>query len=843
MEVGSCIKRLFVLPVSILFLLTLSSPLSASQSATKSFTLNIRSTVVSTAIESVDVTKIDGYTRVQISGLSNFALPGQPLLPMKTVRFLLPYGKDINDVQLSWSKRNVIYGSYYVEPAQQPIPLSFKGIVKPTAPDAAIYNSTDPFPGKQYEIVSVGNMRGFKIAVINLFPVEYIPATGQLAYYEDLTINLILGPTNDALPYDLYRGIESDRQLVSASVDNPDAISSYPVNKVAPMATVDYLIITSDAFASYSGANSLSDLAAHKQSKGLTTSIVNATTWGAYSGTRPDGGTDNATRIRNCILDNYNNNGTQYVLLVGDADYTDTDSGGSASGERQASPIIPVRGLYGKESSYTDQKIPSDLYYACLGGTFDNDADGVYGETTDGAGGNDVDLEAEVYVGRAPVDSTAELANFVKKTIAYENSTASYLNNVVMAAEELDSSTYGGDYMDEIKSGSSANGYTTRGMDSNGFFRFELLYDKSSDWATSDLVNKLNSGINVLNHLGHASNTLFGKTFSNTDADALTNTDYFFGYTQGCYSGAFDNRNSSDSYETSDCILEHFTTGSNGAVAFIGNSRYGWYSPGSTDGPSQRFHREFWDAVLFEGKTNMAKAMQDSKQDNVGLVTADGAYRWSYFEINLLGDPHTPVNGEFLAPTDFSASNVFVANKSWVTLRWVNSSQSDLQQTMIRYRTDGIYPTSITDGTLLVQRNAAPGAADSINHTNVENGKTYHYVGFGYDGSSYEGNNAAKNRASVTVVGGSSGTSTGRSDCFVATVCYGSKNSSEVQMLRSFRDRVLVNTFAGKQFIAAYYVIGPKLAHWIEDKEVFKKIIRKGLDPVVWFAGRLVGGN
>ncbi|MCG2712961.1 MAG: C25 family cysteine peptidase [Candidatus Omnitrophica bacterium] len=840
MESGSFIKRIFIPAFFVLFLLTVCSTLTASQSAKKSFTLNIRSNVVTTNIESVDLTKINGYTRVRISGLSNFALPGQPLLPIKTVRFLLPYGKDINDVQLSSSNRKIIYGSYYVEPAQQPIPLSFKGVVKPTALNSAIYNSTDPFPGKQYELVSVQNLRGFKIAVINLFPVEYIPVTGQLAYYENMTISLILESTNDVMPYDLYRGIESDREMVSESVDNPEAVGFYPANSAAPLAAVDYLIITSDAYASYSGANSLSDLAAHKQSKGLTTSIVNATSWGTYSGSRPDGGSDNATKIRNCILDNYNTNGTQYVLLVGDADYGDADSGGSASGEREAAPIIPVRML---KVSSTD--IAADLYYACLGGTFDFDADGVYGETTDGAAGSDVDLEAEVFVGRAPVDSTIELSNFVKKTIAYENSTSSYLTKVIMAGEDLgwDPATYGGDYMDEIKNGTSANGYTTRGMANTGCFSFDLLYDKISVWATATLVTKLNAGIHVLNHLGHASNTLLGKTFSNTDADGLTNTDYFFGYSQGCYSGAFDNCNSYGGYETSDCILEHFVTEANGAFAFIGNSRYGWGSEGSTDGPSQHFHREFWDAVVYEGKKNLAKAMQDSKQDNIGLVAVDGAYRWSYFCINLLGDPHTPVNAEFLAPTDFSATNVFVANKSWVSLRWVNSSEAALTQTMIRYRTDGVYPVSSTDGTLLTERSATPGAADLVNHTNVENGKTYHYTAFGYDGSSYEGVNAVKNRAYVTVIGGSSGTSTGRSDCFIATVCYGSKESKEVNTLRNFRDRVLVNTFTGKQFIAAYYIIGPKLSRWIEDKEDFKKIIRKCLNPIVSCVARLMGGN
>jgi len=525
---SSRFTKWILISVFLVFLLSQNNLVFSDQTSAKSFSLKVRANVISTTIESVDVEAIDGYSRVQISGLSNYGQPGEPLLPFKTVRFLLPYGKDIDEVQLSWKRRETIPGSYYVEPAQQPMRLDFKGSVIPTAPDSAIYNSTNPFPGKQHEVVSIQDLRGFKIAVINLFPVEYIPATGQLAYYDDMTLNLKLESSTDSLPNDIYRGIEKDRQLVSESVDNPDAISSYPVNTSEPLATVDYLIITSDAFASYSGTNNLTDLATHKQSKGLTTLIVNATTWGAYSGSRPDGGSDNTTKIRNCIRDNYITNGTEYVLLVGDADYGDADAGGAPNGDLETAPIIPVRTLY-----VGSDKIASDLYYACLGTsvaeTYDSDADGHYGETTDGPLGVDVDLAADVFVGRAPVDLTTELDNFVRKTIAYENSTAAYLNKVVMVGEYLlDGVTYGGDYMEEIVNGSGANGYTTRGMASTGFFGFEKLYDKVSNWTTSDLVTKLNSGIHVLNHMGHASNALLGKTFANNDADTLTNTDYFF---------------------------------------------------------------------------------------------------------------------------------------------------------------------------------------------------------------------------------------------------------------------------------------------------------------------------
>jgi len=69
-----------------------------------------------------------------------------------------------------------------------------------------------------------------------------------------------------------------------------------------------------------------------------------------------------------------------------------------------------------------------------------------------------------------------------------------------------------------------------------------------------------------------------------------------------------------------------------------------------------------------------------------------------------------------------------------VTLSWTNPADSDFAGTMIRYRTDGAYPTDHNDGTLVCDRTAAPGSEDSCTHTEgVENGTTYYYSAFTYD--------------------------------------------------------------------------------------------------------------
>jgi len=50
------------------------------------------------------------------------------------------------------------------------------------------------------------------------------------------------------------------------------------------------------------------------------------------------------------------------------------------------------------------------------------------------------------------------------------------------------------------------------------------------------------------------------------------------------------------------------------------NARYGWFWAYSTDGDSQRFSREFWDAVFGENIPIISKANQDSKEDNLYLI-------------------------------------------------------------------------------------------------------------------------------------------------------------------------------------------------------------------------------
>jgi hypothetical protein len=250
----------------------------------------------------------------------------------------------------------------------------------------------------------------------------------------------------------------------------------------------------------------------------------------------------------------------------------------------------------------------------------------------------------EVCVGRVSVSTATEATNFVNKVLKYENSpVVSQIEVAQMVGELLWSDpTWGGDYKDEIKDGASTHGYTTVGFPPA--FTVNTLYDRDLDpfkWDKEDLIPLLNGGRHLVNHMGHSSNT-YGLRMYNSDVETRFTNDgvsnsYFIIYTQGCYSGSFDNRTSSGSY-VDDCLGEHFTFIENGAVAFIGNTRYGWGAHSSTQGGNQYFDRQFFDAVFGEGITEIGKANDDSKIDNIPYINI-GSLRWVYYELVLLGDP------------------------------------------------------------------------------------------------------------------------------------------------------------------------------------------------------------
>jgi len=71
-------------------------------------------------------------------------------------------------------------------------------------------------------------------------------------------------------------------------------------------------------------------------------------------------------------------------------------------------------------------------------------------------------------------------------------------------------------------------------------------------------------------------------------------------------------------------------------------------------------------------------------------------------------------------------------------------------------------------------------------------------------------------------------------DCFVATAAYGTDTAKEIDLLREFRDKVLLPDSLGARFISLYYEIHRPIADLISRHEVLRTLVRVGfVDPIV----------
>jgi hypothetical protein len=645
---------------------------------------------------------------LQIAELNNTrqndAVIGAPLLPVRTAkifipadekvisvsiergtaRILSPLDKQAGSVSIDRGTARSIEGGYVIQHATRPYPISYQGPITLDKPDLAIYQTNEFYPpvSRIKKEFRSQYRRGTQIVLVDLMPVLYNPVSGQIKYYDHIEVTIQTewqGRPEGIRP---FRNLPADRKQILRNIDNKNdflLLNPTPARQgqnsssrqpaggaeiVGPAAARDYVVITTASMMS-----AFTNLTNHRQSAAGGSFTTHIEDIANILSTYP--GVDDAEQMRNFIIDMYNNYGTKYVVLGGDCD--------GAHGTQ----TISTRGCYAAVGSTTDNYIPSDLYFGCLDGTWNNDGDGLWGESNDGIGGGDIDWVSEVYVGRIPADSATEATEQINKIIAYETGSPPY--KTLLIGEQLDAyPTWGGDRMDWVY------GFM------NSMPKTEL-YDRdhaSYNWPKATLLSHINSNNhNWLNHLGHG-NPNWNMKLANADVASMTNTDYFFHYTQSCYSGSIDGRNSTGSYISGDCILEDIVNSNNhGGFSIIGNSRYGWYNSGSfVQGASNLAHKEFVEAIFTDGDTRLGEANQKSKPQ---LDLTQGVYRWIAFETTLLGCPATEMEtqaggddaGEVIQHwTPASNSNPWgiacTTNDIWVGEGWGAN-------TTYEYQTDG----------------------------------------------------------------------------------------------------------------------------------------------------------
>lgn len=551
--------------------------------------------------------------------------PGNPFLPVKIVYIIIPFGNEVS--QVSSKIESVLFKEEYnIPPASENIPTSYD--IFDSDYHSEVYKKNAFYPTQDFKNIGIQRKNGVDILLVQLYPFQYNPVTNKIKHNKEILLYLEFSKNTENVEMQAKKLLKFNKieNLFYSSGKNSnfynlDALFSF-LNKsqsikssrtsiVSSDDPYDYIIITNETL-----EDEWDDLVDQKQGFGLNVNVYTVEEiYANYSGH------DNPERIRNFIIDAYDTwsgteNPLQWILLGGD------------------SGIVPARQVRNHvyfSSSWHSVNIYTDNYYSCLDDDWDNDGDHSYGEgdsadhfMATGTSGEEADWFSEVSIGRASLEDSTEIANWINKSISYENlsSDTDYLQTATLIGELLNSNPYtcGGTAQDEI----------ALYLDDYNLTKY---YEMDGSFSKTGIISTINAGTNMISHLGHTSYT---RVFDLYDSDvaSLSNTNYCMIYSQGCRTGQ---------YSGIDCIAESFLENEHGAFAFLGNTHWGFYSTLKDQGTSQLFNREFVDALTNENLTNLGKANSDSKEDLTGIIGSVGAMRWCAMVMSLFGDPHLSI--------------------------------------------------------------------------------------------------------------------------------------------------------------------------------------------------------
>ncbi len=553
------------------------------------------------------------FNTLKLNGGQTWGNPGEPELSWIGVKLLLPLNQEATDVIVHRSNPSVYTLDKPINPLQQQYPLSQEMIMPRNQPDSRIYNVDKVFPERADNGIRTEFLAGHPIAFTAICPFDYNPLRGELTFYRNISVEVRTASSARAI--EASRFLKQDgfiSQYLRRSVDNQNEVPQYTHRTDG----YEYVIVIDQA--KLTQWTPLKDLYTDRGYTVLLKPIQEI--YNEYTGV------DNQDKIRNYFIDMYANNSLRYALLAGDTD------------------VIPHRGLYVNfsQAGQVDADIPADMYYSCLDGNWNNNGNSYWGEMYE------ADLAPEFAIGRFCYNNDTEIANFINKVMMYQIAPVeNTIKSSAFVGEYLwDGPTWGGDYMDEMIGGSSMHGYTTVGVptDWNTPTLYDRTYGYENGWGGTQIRALLSAGHNLVNHLGHSSTTYNMRLNNNgVTANTITNNggnqNFSIYFTQGCYAGAFDNRDTNVGQYVGDCITEKFTSIATSAVGMISHSRYGWGMQGSTNGASQYFHRQYIDAIFGESINALGYTLVDAKIDNIPFISNSPVMYWVTYQTNLIGDP------------------------------------------------------------------------------------------------------------------------------------------------------------------------------------------------------------
>jgi len=427
--------------------------------------------------------------------------PNQPMLPVVTKVYILPFKSKIKDLNIYFGE---VKEKKLLEPlclAPEPIPIGQIDIKKQQIKNQQ--SNLEIYPKDHYNYYLNSGRYNDEIVnylTLKIYPVQYEPINKKIIYYNKVDI---------ILRYEM-----------------PDKPSNFGDE-------YDLLIITPTIF-----SKELKPLVEHKENYGIRTKLVtlNEILWGI---SYPKEGRDRAEKLKYFIKYALEQWGIKYVLLVGGR------KGGVLN------PIWWVPARYSNIVDFIEYSFLSDLYFADVydsEGNFsswDSNNDNIFAEWR--AGKKDIiDMYPEVNVGRLPCKNKEELIILVDKIIDYETNTfgEEWFNRYIGVAGDTYPNNNEPYYEGELS--------TQASFDYLEGYKSVFLWTSTGSFSSEqDIISHVNEGCGFLMFSGH-SNAFIWSTHppeNNTwvDAPNCFNMDVFKNinrypivHVSGCWNTRFD---------------------------------------------------------------------------------------------------------------------------------------------------------------------------------------------------------------------------------------------------------------------------------------------------------------
>lgn len=677
-----------ILPLFILLAVVTAVPFTDVSGTTQSWTFRI---------DPSEVTYREpepGKVMILVDGYNTFNYLDYPPIPYRVFSVLVPQGDEVTSVSL------VVDEKLELDPS---IPLAlFEGDYLDDGSKMGVVTHREEvatgasiFPRWQVRHLGSSYHRGYRIATFAIYPIRYNLDSGRLILEKEVTVTVETGPAPiDTERLERMRYVPGFRERArieaESKVINPELAITYNFNEVAAEKTqkgfmptyfpslegseVSFVIVTNEEM-----APAFQILADWKTKKGVP-AVVRTVEWISQN---YRSGADMGESVRIFIQEAYAKWGVNWVMLGGDSD------------------VIPARLAYC--TFYTGDFIPTDMYYSCLDGTWNDDRDSLWGEAYHSAWdpGDDVDLYSEVYLGRMPASDYYEAEILVNKVINYATpADTQSKDKFLILAEVIFPSDYNpGD--DIILDGAeiSEDVYLSHLIGNPDVTTLRLyetcqLYSGTVCLTVEESLDSLNAGANHVMHIGHGykyNMSVGNGNILNYDASNLTNGDALFAmYLMNCTNVAFD----------TDCLAEYFLLNPDGgAFAVTGASRSAFPSA------SRPYLNYYYELLYVDNEVRLGTLYTKSREPFTPSAYGETADRWTHYIYNYLGDPEVNIfQGETKTFTaNIPASAGFGPNDISVQVQSGGSPYESALVCLYKEGDDYVYDYTDATGTILFE--------------------------------------------------------------------------------------------------------------------------------------------